>query len=127
MIMGNKKKYPKIGYFSYRFEFIMKTEEFLDVKSFLEKMIEKESSNSNFLDAYLKLLELKSNYDLELEKKNIEKEIKFAKFNLGWHKSYHLNNADVTKNYQDNFARNLQYYASLQYKIPYVFEHRDNY
>lgn len=90
-------------------------------------MIEKESTNSNFLDAYLKLLELKSNYDLELEKKNIEKEIKFAELNLEWHKSCHLNNANVTKNYQDNFARNLQYYASLQYKISYVFEHRDNY
>lgn len=104
----------------------MKTNEFLDVKSFLEKMIENEPSNSSFLDAYLKLLGLKSTYDLEIDKKIIEKEIKFAELNTEWNKTYNSNYADVQKNLQDNTVQIYQKYYSTHHQIPFVFSHSHN-
>lgn len=82
----------------------MITEDFNKVREFLEKMLEKDPSHQGFLDAYIKLLEAKSKFDLETNKAVIEKEIRQSELNTELWKTRDTNNANVHMNQSNNLS-----------------------
>lgn len=86
----------------------MKTDEFNLCRDFLEKAILKNPENSEFLQAYQKLIELKSIYDKETDKARIEKEIREAEYNSTYQATVHTNNTEYNKaTYQNNTDFNI--------------------
>lgn len=86
----------------------MKSEEFNNCREFLEKLISDNLENNGFLEAYVKLIELKSLYDKETDKALIEKEIREAEFNSQFNTAIHTNNTDYHKSvYQNNTDYNI--------------------
>lgn len=73
----------------------MITEEFNKVREFLEKMLEKDPNHQGFLDAYIKLIEAKSKFDLETNKAVIEKEMRQSEVAHDLWKTQDTNNANV--------------------------------
>ncbi len=99
----------------------MKSEEFEKCREFLEKSISENPDNNGFLEAYVKLIELKSTYDKETDKALIEKEIRQAEFNTQYNTAVHTNNTDYDKSvYQNNtdfnVANNNNNAASFQHQ-----------
>lgn len=82
----------------------MITEEFNKVRAFLEKMLEQNPDHQGFLDAYVKLIEAKSKFDLETNKAIIEKEIRHSELNYDLLKTQDTNNANVHMNQNTNWA-----------------------
>ena len=80
----------------------MKSEDFDKCRQFLEKSISETPDNGELLKAYVRLLELKSEYDKETDKAWIEKEIRQAEYNLQYQSTVHTNNT------QHNMAWNQQ-------------------
>ncbi len=86
----------------------MKSEEFDKCRQFLEKAISENPDNNCFLEAYVKLIELKSMYDKETDKALIEKEIRQAEFNTQYNTAVHTNNTEYGKSvYQNNTDFNI--------------------
>ena len=69
----------------------MNNEDFNKCREFLERLIVKDGVNENALNAYVKLVELKSAHDREIEKSVIEKEIRESE-------SYHQYQASRYRN-----------------------------
>jgi|GEM_PF-3133081 hypothetical protein len=102
----------------------MKSEEFNKCREFLENQIQAatdETYRSNLLQAYQKLLELKSIYDKDTDRALIEKEIKQAEFeaqtsqiyNTNYHatqQNWQNNQSCMNNNWNDNLARTKQNY-----------------
>lgn len=91
----------------------MKNEEFNSCRAFLEESISKSPENSELLKVYLRLIELKSEYDKETDKAWIEKEIRETESNLNYQATVHANNTDYdkavhTNNTNHNMAWNQQ-------------------
>ncbi|WAK02394.1 hypothetical protein [Methylobacter sp. YRD-M1] len=80
----------------------MKSEDFDKCRQFLEKSIEGSPENGEFLKVYLRLIELKSEYDKETDKAWIEKEIREAEFNTQYQTAVHTNNTDLNKTCHTN-------------------------
>lgn len=80
----------------------MKTEEFEKCRQFLESSIKASPENGELLKVYLRLIELKSEYDKETDKAWIEKEIRDAELNAHYQTAVHANNTDLGKTYQTN-------------------------
>lgn len=80
----------------------MKSEDFDKCRQFLEKIISESPENGELLKAYVRLIELKSEYDKETDKARIEKEIREAEFNLQHQSTVHTNNTDLDKTYHTN-------------------------
>ncbi len=82
----------------------MVTEEFNKVREFLEKMLEKDPNHQGFLDAYIKLIEAKSKFDLETNKAVIEKEMRQSEVAYDLWKTQDTNNANVQMNQTTAYA-----------------------
>ena len=80
----------------------MKSEDFDKCRQFLEAAISDSPDNGELLKVYLRLIELKSEYDKETDKAWIEKEIREAEFNTQYHTAVHSNNTDLNKTYHTN-------------------------
>lgn len=80
----------------------MNSHDFDKCRSFLEKHLEGNIDNTELLQAYLKLIELKSKYDLETDKAYIEKQIKEAELNTQYNTAVHTNNTDFNKSVHQN-------------------------
>ncbi|MDT0499524.1 MULTISPECIES: hypothetical protein [unclassified Halomonas] len=80
----------------------MKSEDFDKCRQFLEKAIENSPDNGELLKVYLRLIELKSEYDKETDKARIEKEIREAEINTQYQTAVHTNNTDLDKAYHTN-------------------------
>ncbi|MBU3058783.1 hypothetical protein [Pseudomonas indica] len=80
----------------------MKSEDFNKCRVFLEKQISEQPENGELLKAYLRLIELKSDYDKETDKAWIEKEIRETEYNLNYQAKVHSNNTDLDKTYHTN-------------------------
>ncbi|OOE93141.1 hypothetical protein [Salinivibrio sp. AR640] len=86
----------------------MKSEEFDKCRQFLETAISENPESNGFLEAYVKLMELKSSYDKETDKALIEKEIRQAEFNTQYNSTVHTNNTEYGKSvYQNNTDFNI--------------------
>lgn len=92
----------------------MKTEEFNKCREFLEKQIVENKENKDFLKAYEKLIELKSNYDKETDKALIEKEIREAELNTNYHATVHTNNTNHSMAVNENLS-NIYQHQQTQY------------
>ncbi len=80
----------------------MKSEDFDKCRQFLEKTIAENPENGETLKVYLRLIELKSEYDKETDKAWIEKEIRQAEYNFQYQSTVHTNNTDLDKTYHTN-------------------------
>ncbi|MEA5237617.1 hypothetical protein VB602_14995 [Vibrio parahaemolyticus] len=86
----------------------MKSEDFSKCREFLERCIIEQPDNTGYLEAYVKLLELKSEYDKETDKARIEKEIREAELNTQFNTTVNNNNTDYNKAvYQNNTDFNI--------------------
>jgi len=82
----------------------MITEEFNKVREFLEKMLDKDPNHQGFLEAYVKLIEAKSKFDLDTNKAVIEKEVRQSELNHDLWKTQDTNNANVQMQQNTNYA-----------------------
>lgn len=80
----------------------MQNENFEKCRSFLEKHLEENIDNKELLQAYLKLIELKSKYDLEIDKAYMENQTKAAELNTQYSMAVHTNNTDFNKSSHQN-------------------------
>lgn len=95
----------------------MFTEEFNKSRAFLEKMLEKNPDNQGFLDAYVKLIEAKSKFDIEMNKAIIEKEIRHSELNCDLLKTQNTNNANVYMNQNTSLADVSKTFISNYHQI----------
>jgi hypothetical protein len=84
----------------------MKSEDFEKCRVFLEKSISDSPENGELLKVYLRLIELKSEYDKETDKAWIEKEIRETESNLQFQATVHSNNTDFNKTQHTNNSNN---------------------
>lgn len=75
----------------------MKSEDFDNCRSFLEEQIKENKDNLELVKVYLRLIELKSEYDKETDKAWIEKEIRKAEFDSRYNTAVHTNNTELNK------------------------------
>ena len=80
----------------------MKDEQFNKCREFLEKSISESPENGELLKVYLRLIELKSEYDKETDKAWIEKEIRETESNLNYQATVHTNNTEFDKTTHTN-------------------------
>lgn len=72
----------------------MKTEDFNKCREFLEKSISESQDNNELIKAYVRLIELKSEYDKETDKALIEKELRQNESTLEYQAKIHTNNTN---------------------------------
>ena len=80
----------------------MKTEEFDKCREFLEKAIIDNPENNGFLQTYQKLIELKSIYDKEIDKVQIEKQIRDTELSTQYHTDINTSNIEYKKSIYQN-------------------------
>ncbi|WP_005224095.1 hypothetical protein [Marichromatium purpuratum] len=80
----------------------MKSEDFNKCRQFLEKAIDNYPDNSEILKVYLRLIELKSEYDKETHKAWIEKKVRESELNTQLQTAAHTNDTDLSKTYHTN-------------------------
>jgi len=101
----------------------MKTEEFNKCRQFLEDQLSNNLDNKELLAAYVRLIELKSQYDTATDKALIEKEIREAELNTQFrttaytsdtdlNKAMHRNNTDYNMAWNAQQAENSRHYQS---------------
>ena len=95
----------------------MKTEEFNKCREFLEKQITNNQENQEFIKAYEKLIELKSNYDKETDKALIEKEIRETEINTNYYSTVHTNNTNHSMAVNENLSNMYQHQQTQQYNM----------
>lgn len=87
----------------------MNSEDFNKCREFLEKSLESSPENNELLNAYVKLLELKSKYDTETDKALIEKEIRESELQANYQTAVHTNNTNYNTASNQNFAENYRH------------------
>lgn len=104
----------------------MNSQDFDKCRQFLEKQLSENIENKDLLAIYQRLIELKSQYDLETDKAVIDKQLRENELNIQYHTAVHANNTDynkaVHKNNTDfgiavnnNTAANYQHYEAQRF------------
>jgi hypothetical protein len=80
----------------------MNSQDFDKCRQFLEKHLSENIDNKNLFAIYQRLIELKSQYDLETDKVVIEKQLREADLNTQYHTAVHTNNTEYNKTVHKN-------------------------
>jgi len=95
----------------------MNSEDFNKCRVFLEKLIVQDGINESALNAYVKLIELKSIHDREIEKSVIEKEIRESESYDKYRASRHRNDTDYDIARDNNRASDYREEGSVQNSV----------